>query len=51
VLKCPRRNSTKVANKFRLNSKAMFHPFLKKENLIIIEDNSKVSKTSIKKQA
>jgi DNA polymerase sigma len=29
----------------------MFHPSIKKENLIIIEDNSEDSKTGIKKQA
>jgi hypothetical protein len=40
ISKYPRRNSTRAANKFRLNSKAMFHPSIKKENLIIIEDNS-----------
>jgi hypothetical protein len=40
VPKYPRINSTKAANKFRLNSKSMFHPSIKKENLIIIEDNS-----------
>jgi hypothetical protein len=40
VPKFPRRNSTRDAIKFRLNSKAMFHPSIKKENLIIIEDNS-----------
>jgi hypothetical protein len=51
VPKFPRRNSTRAANKFRLNSKAMFHPSIKKENLIIIEDNSEDSKTGIKKQA
>jgi hypothetical protein len=50
VLRCPRRNYTIAANKFRLNSKAMFHPSIKKENLIIIEDNSEYSKTGIKNQ-
>jgi hypothetical protein len=49
VPKCPRRNSTRAANKFRLNSKAMFHPSIKKENLIIIEDNSEDSKTGDQK--
>jgi hypothetical protein len=46
VPKFPRRNSTRVVNKFRLNSKAMFDPSIKKENLIIIEDNSEDSKTA-----
>jgi hypothetical protein len=36
VPKCPRRKSTRSVNKFRLNSKAMFDPSIKKENLIII---------------
>jgi hypothetical protein len=47
--KYPRRNSTRAVNKFRLNSKAMFDPSIKKENLIIIEDNSEDSKTGINK--
>jgi hypothetical protein len=51
VPKYPRRNSTRVVNKFRLNSKAMFDPSIKKENLIVIEDNSEDSKTGIKEQA
>jgi hypothetical protein len=50
VPKYPRRNSTTAVNKFRLNSKAMFDSSIKKENLIIIEDNSEDPKTSIKKQ-
>jgi hypothetical protein len=50
VPKLPRRNSTRAANKFRLNSKALFHRSIKKENLIIIEDNSEDSKKEIKKQ-
>ena len=50
VPKYPRRNSTRVVNKFRLNSKAMFDPSIKKEDLIIIEDNYEYSKTGIKKQ-
>jgi hypothetical protein len=49
VPKYPRRNSTRAANKFRLNSKVIFHPFVKKENIIIIEDNSEDSKKEIKK--
>jgi hypothetical protein len=51
VSKYPRRNSTRVVNKFRLNSKAMFDPSIKKENLIVIEDNSEDSKAGIKEQA
>ena len=39
VPKYPRRNSTSAVNKFRVNSKAMFDPSIKKENLIVIEDN------------
>jgi hypothetical protein len=37
ISKYPKRNSTRVSNKFRLNSKALFHPSIKNENLIIIE--------------
>jgi hypothetical protein len=48
--KYPRRNSTRAVNKFRLNSKAMFDPSIKKDDLIIIEDNSKDYKIGIKKQ-
>jgi hypothetical protein len=51
VPKYPRRNSTRAVKKFTLNSKAMFDPSIKKHNLKIIEDNSKDSKTSIKKHA
>ena len=49
VPKCPRRKSTRVVNKFRLNSKEMFHPSIKKDNLISIEDNLEDSKKGIKK--
>jgi hypothetical protein len=51
VSKYPRRNSTRAVNKFRLKSKAMFDPSIKKENLIVIEDNSEDSKAGIKEQA
>jgi hypothetical protein len=51
VPKCPRRNSTRDANKFRLNFKEMFHPSINKENLTIIEDNLEDSKKEIKKHA
>jgi hypothetical protein len=50
VTKYPRRNSTKATNKFRLNYKAMFDPSIKKEKLIVIEDNFEGSKTCIKEQ-
>jgi hypothetical protein len=43
-LKYPRRNSTRVANKYRLKSKAMFDPSIKEENVIVIEDHSEDSK-------
>jgi hypothetical protein len=36
----PRRNSTRVTNKYRLKSKAMFNPSIKEENVIVIEDHS-----------
>jgi hypothetical protein len=51
VPKYPRRNSTRAVNKFRLNSKAMFDPSIKKENVIVIEDISKDSKSGIKEQS
>jgi hypothetical protein len=35
----PRRNSTRVTNKYRLKSKAMFNPSIKEENVIDIEDH------------
>ena len=35
-----RRNSTRVTNKYRLKSKAMFNPSIKEENFIVIEDHS-----------
>jgi ssDNA-binding replication factor A large subunit len=50
MYKYPRRNSTRVVNKFRLNSKDMFNPSIKKENLIVIEDNYEDSKAGIKEQ-
>jgi hypothetical protein len=36
----PSRPKTRPTNKLRLNSKAMFKPSLKKENLIILDDDS-----------
>ena len=35
-----RRNSTRVINKYKLKSKAMFNPSIKEENVIVIEDHS-----------
>jgi hypothetical protein len=48
VPKYARRNSTRAINKFRLNSKALFGPSIKIENLIVIEDNFEDSKEGIK---
>jgi hypothetical protein len=36
----PRRNSTRVTNKYRLKSKSMFNPSIKEENVIVIEEHS-----------
>jgi hypothetical protein len=47
----PRRNSTRVTNKYRLKSKAMFNPSIKEENTIIIEDDSEDVETSTRKRA
>jgi hypothetical protein len=46
----PRRNSTRVTNKHRLRSKAMFDPSIKKEYGIVIEDHSEDSKEDIKQK-
>ena len=35
----PRRNSTRVTNKYRLRSKAMFNSSIKKKYVIVIEDH------------
>jgi hypothetical protein len=51
VSQYPRRNSTRVANKYRLTSKAMFDPSIKEENVIVIEDHSEVSEASVKEKA
>jgi hypothetical protein len=40
----PRRNYTRVANKYRLRFKAMFDPSIKKEDVIVIEDHSEDAK-------
>jgi hypothetical protein len=47
----PRRNSTRVTNKYRLKSKAMFNPSIKEENVIVIEDDSENAKASTRKRA
>jgi hypothetical protein len=47
----PRRNSTRVTNKYRLKSKAMFNPSIKEENIIVIEDHSEDVEASTKKKA
>jgi hypothetical protein len=47
----PRRNSTRVTNKYRLRSKAMFDPSIKKEDVIVIEDHSEDAKEDIKQKA
>jgi hypothetical protein len=46
----PRRNSTRVTNKYRLRSKAMFDPSIKKEDVIVIEDHSEDAKADIKQK-
>jgi hypothetical protein len=45
----PRRNSTRVTNKYRLKSKAMFNPSIKEENFIIIEYDSENVEASTRK--
>jgi hypothetical protein len=47
----PRRNSTRVTNKYRIKSKAMFDPSIKEENIIVIEDHSEDVEASTKKKA
>jgi len=47
----PRRNSTRVTNKYRLKSKAMFNPSIKEENVIVIEDDSENAKAGTRKRA
>jgi hypothetical protein len=47
----PRRNSTRFTNKYRLRSKSMFDPSIKKEDIIVIEDHSEDVKVDIKKKA
>jgi hypothetical protein len=45
----PRRNSTRVTNKYRLNSKSMFNPSIKEENVIVIEDHSEDAEAGTRK--
>jgi hypothetical protein len=37
---CPSRPKTRPTNKLRLNSKSLFKPSLKKEKLIVIDDET-----------
>jgi hypothetical protein len=47
----PRRNSTRITNKYRLNSKAKYNPSIKEENVIVIEDHSEYAKAGTRKKA
>jgi hypothetical protein len=47
----PRRNSTRVTNKYRLKFKAIFNPSIKEENIIVIEDHSEDAEVGTKKKA
>jgi hypothetical protein len=47
----PRRNFTRVTNKYRLKSKSMFNPSIKEENFIVIEDHSKDVEAGTRKKA
>jgi len=40
ILNSPNRSKTRETNKLRLNSKDLIHPAIKKENLIIIDDDT-----------
>jgi hypothetical protein len=40
VVNCPSKSKTRVTNKFRLNSKSLFNPFIKEEYVIFIDDNT-----------
>jgi hypothetical protein len=46
----PRRNSTRVTNKYRLRPKAMFDSSIKREDVIVIEDHSEDAKEDIKRK-
>jgi len=50
VSQYPRRNSTRVTNKYMLKSKAMFESSIRKENVIVIEDHSEDSKAGVKEK-
>jgi len=50
VSKYPKRNVNMATNKLRLNLKALFHPSIKKENLIIIEYNLEYIMEEVKRQ-
>jgi hypothetical protein len=47
----PRRNSTRVTNKYRLKSKAMYNPSIKEQNIMVIEDHSKDVDEGTRKKA
>jgi len=44
----PRRNSTRVTNKYKLRPKAMYDSSIKREDIIVIEDHSEDAKADIK---
>jgi hypothetical protein len=46
----PRRNYTRVTNKYRLKSKAMFNPSIKEENVIVIEYDSENDEEGTRKR-
>jgi hypothetical protein len=48
--KKPRRNSTRVTNKYRLKSKAMYNPSIKEENVIVIEYHSEDAEAGTRKK-
>jgi hypothetical protein len=47
----PNISKTRATNKLRLNSKALFHPSIKKENVIIIDDDTMESTEKEKGQS
>jgi hypothetical protein len=40
VVNYPRRSKTRTTNNLRLNSKALFNPSIKKDNIIVIDDDT-----------
>jgi hypothetical protein len=50
VSKKHRRNSTRITNKYRLRSKAMFDPSIKKEDVIVIEYHLEDAKKDVKQR-